>query len=103
MSTLTIQLPESLKNSIQALADKEGYTVSQFLATGRRETGGRADDELSSPRSGSRARADFENYLSAVPNVAHRKMTVWTEARYKNASESSGSGIEKKLNPLCFP
>jgi hypothetical protein len=33
MSTLTIELPESRKNSIQALADKDGYTVSQFLAS----------------------------------------------------------------------
>jgi hypothetical protein len=54
MSTLTIQLPESLKNSIQALADKEGYTVSQFLASAAGETSGRPDDELSPPRSGSR-------------------------------------------------
>ena len=33
MSTLTIQLPESLKNTIEALAAKEGYSVSQFLAS----------------------------------------------------------------------
>ena len=32
MSTITIQLPESLKKSIEALAAKEGYTVNQFLA-----------------------------------------------------------------------
>ena len=33
MSTLTIELPESLKKSIEALAAKEGYSVSQFLAS----------------------------------------------------------------------
>ncbi len=33
MSTLTIQLPESLKKTIEALAAKEGYSVSQFLAS----------------------------------------------------------------------
>src|SRR5260370_38014078 len=33
MSTLTIQLPESLKKNIEALAAREGYTVSQFLAS----------------------------------------------------------------------
>ena len=33
MSTLTIQLPESLKNRIEALAAREGYPVSQFLAS----------------------------------------------------------------------
>ena len=33
MSTLTFQLPESLKQQIEALAAKEGYSVSQFLAS----------------------------------------------------------------------
>jgi hypothetical protein len=33
MSTLTIQLPESLKHTIEALAAKEGCSVSQFMAS----------------------------------------------------------------------
>ena len=33
MSTLTIQLPESLKKTIEDLAAREGYSVSQFLAS----------------------------------------------------------------------
>ena len=33
MNTLTIQVPESLKKHIEALAIKEGYSVSQFLAS----------------------------------------------------------------------
>ena len=33
MSPLTIQLPESLRKHIEALAAKEGYSVSQFLAS----------------------------------------------------------------------
>src|SRR5712692_2760908 len=33
MSTPSIHLPESLKKSIEALAAKEGYSVSQFLAS----------------------------------------------------------------------
>ncbi len=33
MSTLTIKLPESLKNTIEKLAAREGYSVSQFLAS----------------------------------------------------------------------
>jgi predicted transcriptional regulator len=37
MSTLTIELPESLKKRIEALAAKEGYTVSQFLASAASE------------------------------------------------------------------
>ena len=33
MSTLTIQLPDSLKKRIEDLAAREGYSVSQFLAS----------------------------------------------------------------------
>jgi predicted transcriptional regulator len=33
MSTLTVQLPDSLKKTTEALAAKEGYSVSQFLAS----------------------------------------------------------------------
>ena len=32
MSTLTIEIPESLKQSIEELVAREGYSVSQFLA-----------------------------------------------------------------------
>ena len=33
MSTLTVQLPEGLKKNIEELAAREGYSVSQFLAS----------------------------------------------------------------------
>ena len=33
MSTLTVELPESLKKTIEALAAKEGYSASQFMAS----------------------------------------------------------------------
>lgn len=33
MSRLTIELPAGLKKSIEALASREGYTVSQFVAS----------------------------------------------------------------------
>jgi predicted transcriptional regulator len=51
MSTVTIELPESLKNKIEALATKEGY--SDYLR--REAAAGR--------------RTDFERYLASVPNV----------------------------------
>jgi predicted transcriptional regulator len=37
MTTLTIELPESLKQRIEALAAQEGYTVSQFVASAESE------------------------------------------------------------------
>ena len=71
MSTLTIQLPDSLKKTIEALADKEGYSVSQFLASAAGEklavvlTMGYLRQEAAAGR-----RADFEHYLAAVPDAA---------------------------------
>jgi hypothetical protein len=70
MSTLTVQLPESLKKRIEALAAKEGYTVSQFLASaaGEKLAVVLTMDYLRREADAGR-RADFEKYLSAVPDV----------------------------------
>jgi hypothetical protein len=71
MSTLTIQLPESLKKSIEALAAKDGYTVSQFLASaaGEKLAVMLTMDYLRREAAAGR-REDFEKYLAAVPDVA---------------------------------
>jgi hypothetical protein len=71
MSTLTIHLPESLKRSIEALAAKEGYSVSQFLASaaGEKLAVVLTMDYLRREADAGR-RADFERYLAAVPDVA---------------------------------
>ena len=71
MSTLTIELPDSLKQSIENLAAKEGYSVSQFLASAAAEklavmmTMDYLRREAASGR-----REDFEHYLKAVPDLA---------------------------------
>jgi len=68
MSTLTIQLPESLKNTIETLAAKEGYSVSQFMASAAGEklavvmTMNYLREEAAAGR-----REDFDKYLAAVP------------------------------------
>ena len=70
MSTLTIQLPESLKKNIEDLAAREGYSVSQFLASAAGEklavvmTMDYLRDEAAAGR-----REDFERYLAASPDV----------------------------------
>jgi hypothetical protein len=71
MSTLTIQIPESLKKHIEALAAKEGYTVSQFLASaaGEKLAVVLTMDYLRREAAAGR-REDFDRYLSAVPDVA---------------------------------
>jgi len=71
MTSLTVELPESLKASIEALAEKEGYTVSQFLASaaGEKMAAVMTMDYLRREANAGR-RDDFEKYLAAVPDVA---------------------------------
>jgi uncharacterized protein (DUF1778 family) len=70
MSTLTIQLPESLKKTIEALAAREGYSVSQFLASaaGEKLAAVLTMDYLRREAAAGR-REDFEKYLAAVPDA----------------------------------
>ena len=71
MSTLTVELPDSLKNSIEALALVEGYSVSQFVASaaGEKLAVVLTMDYLRREASAGR-REDFEKYLDAVPGVS---------------------------------
>lgn len=71
MSTVTVQLPDSLKKSIETLAQKEGYTVSQFLASaaGEKLAAVLTAEYLRQEAQAGR-REDFDRYLSAVPDVA---------------------------------
>ena len=70
MSTLTIQLPESLRKTIEALAAREGYSVSQFLASaaGEKLAVVLTMDYLRR-EAAARRREDFEKYLAAVPDA----------------------------------
>ncbi len=70
MSTLTIQLPDSLKKRIEALAAEEGYSVSQFLASaaGEKLAVVLTMDYLRREANAGR-REDFEKYLAAIPDV----------------------------------
>jgi len=71
MSTLTVELPDSLKQSIEELAAKEGYSVSQFLASaaGEKLAVMMTMDYLRREAASGR-REDFEHYLKAVPDLA---------------------------------
>jgi hypothetical protein len=71
MSTLTVQLPESLRKQIEQLAAKEGYSVSQFLASAASEKLAvvLTMDFLRREAAEGR-RQDFEKYLAAVPDGA---------------------------------
>jgi hypothetical protein len=71
MSTLTVELPDSLKQSIEELAAREGYSVSQFLASaaGEKLAAMMTMDYLRREAASGR-REDFEHYLKAVPDAA---------------------------------
>ena len=70
MSTLTIQLPESLRKTIEDLAAREGYSVSQFLAcaAGEKLAVVMTMEYLRREAALGR-REDFEKYLAASPKV----------------------------------
>lgn len=70
MSTLTVELPESLKAGIEALAAREGYSVSQFLASAAGEKLAvvtTVDYLRREARLGERQA--FDRFLAAVPDV----------------------------------
>lgn len=70
MSSVTVEIPDSLKQSIEELAAKEGYSVSQFLASaaGEKLAVMMTIDYMKREAAAGR-REDFERYLDAVPDV----------------------------------
>ena len=70
MSSVTVEIPESLKRGIEALATAEGYTLEQFLAAA-------AGEKLSvlltmrylQREAAAGRREAFESYMQAVPDV----------------------------------
>ena len=68
MSTLTFDLPDSVKKNIEELAAREGFTVGQFLASAASEKLAVmvTMDYLRREASAGR-REDFEKYLDSVP------------------------------------
>jgi len=70
MSELIVKIPDSLKHSIEELAEKEGYSVSQFLASaaGEKLAVMMTIDYLKREAASGR-REDFEHYLKAVPDT----------------------------------
>lgn len=70
MSTLNVQLPDSLQKTIEALAEKEGYSASQFVASAAAEKLAvvLTMDYLRREAAAGR-REDFEKYLATSPDV----------------------------------
>jgi hypothetical protein len=70
MSTLTFDLPDSVKKNIEELAAREGFSVGQFLASAASEKLAVmvTMDYLRRESSAGR-REDFEKYLDGVPTA----------------------------------
>jgi len=68
MNALTVQLPESLHRSIRALAEREGWSVDQFMASaaGEKLAAMMTLEHLREEAAAGR-REDFERFLAAVP------------------------------------
>lgn len=68
MNALTVQLPESLHRSIRTLAEREGWSVDQFIASaaGEKMAAMMTLEHLRKEAAAGR-REDFERFLAAVP------------------------------------
>jgi hypothetical protein len=68
MNAVTVQFPESLHRTIKALAEKEGWSVDQFLASAAAEKMAALMtlDYLRSETAKGH-REDFQRFLAAVP------------------------------------
>ncbi|MFD0930664.1 toxin-antitoxin system HicB family antitoxin [Methylophilus glucosoxydans] len=70
MSALTIRIPESLHQNLKALAEREGISANQFIASAVAEkmasvlTLNYLKSEATQAK-----RGDFEAFLDAVPDV----------------------------------
>ncbi|HWE04231.1 MAG TPA: hypothetical protein VG326_17630 [Tepidisphaeraceae bacterium] len=71
MTTLTIELPDSLTKQIEALAAQEGYSISQFFASaaGEKLAVMTTVDYLRRESQAGR-QEDFDKFLAAVPDAA---------------------------------
>lgn len=71
MSSVTLDIPESLKRSIEALAAAEGYSLEQFMASaaGEKLSVVLTMDYLRREAAAGRRDA-FDRYMAAVPDVA---------------------------------
>lgn len=69
MTKLTVQFPEWLHRSIQLLADRDGCSIDQFLASAAAEKMAAMQtlDYLRNEAALGR-REDFDRFLAAVPN-----------------------------------
>lgn len=71
MSSLSVQLPASLYKSLQILAEQDGISVDQFIATAVAEKISALTTETYLEEMASRgSRTAYESVLAKVPDIA---------------------------------
>lgn len=69
MSTLSLRLPNSLHDRIRQLAEAEGVSINQFIATAAAEKMAALDtDEYLAERGKRASRVKFRKALSRIPD-----------------------------------
>jgi predicted transcriptional regulator len=70
MSSVTIELPNSLHKKLEELAEKEGFSLEQFLTSAAAEKlSVMLQTEFLEREAGLGTREGFEKVLAAVPDV----------------------------------
>ena len=70
MSTLSLRLPESLHQRVRELADREGISINQFIATAVAEKmSALLTEEYLQARAQRGSRSKYETVLAQVPDV----------------------------------
>jgi hypothetical protein len=70
MSTVTVQLPDSLKQGIEELSAREGFSIEQFMASAAGEKlAVMATMDYLRREAAAGKREDFDKFLAAVPDV----------------------------------
>lgn len=71
MSTLNIQLPNALQSNLQELAEREGISIDQFIATAVAEKmSALMTESYLAERAKRGSREKYEAVLAQVPDVA---------------------------------
>ncbi|GAC1446029.1 MAG: hypothetical protein NVSMB56_01340 [Pyrinomonadaceae bacterium] len=70
MSAVTVELPNAIHKKLEELAEKEGFTLSQFLASAAAEKlSAMLQTKFLEQESLLGTRESFEHFLQAVPDI----------------------------------
>ena len=94
MGTLSVRLPESLHSHLKSVAQREGISINQLIATSVAEKmSALLTEEYLDERARRGRRDKFEAVLRKVPSVDSDPWDRWEDARpFDRPSRRSGGG-----------